>query len=112
MSQTTKAAPAGSQMPDITEIAGEPLLGGISNYPGGTPGSCRFPRREPHFPSGYGLPRYIGGSASTLNLSRPARRSLALRPANSPTRLTTRFLEGSGGFVTSTTAPIATGWSD
>jgi hypothetical protein len=56
------------------------------HYPGGTPGLCRFTRREPRFPSGCGLPRYIGGSASTLTLSRPARRSLALRPANSPSR--------------------------
>jgi hypothetical protein len=57
------------------------------HYPGGTPGLCRFERREPLFPSGCGLPRYIGGSAPTLNLSRPARRSLALRPADSPSRL-------------------------
>jgi hypothetical protein len=54
------------------------------HYPGGTPGLCRFTRREPHFPSGCGLPRLIGGSAPTLNLSRPARRSLALWPACSP----------------------------
>src|SRR5579885_160073 len=56
------------------------------HYPGGTPGSCRFPRREPPFAGGCGLPRYIGGSAPTLDLSRPARRSLALRPADSPGR--------------------------
>lgn len=36
-----------------------------------------------NFTSDCGLPRYIGGSAPTLNLSRPARCSLALRPANS-----------------------------
>jgi hypothetical protein len=61
------------------------------HYPGGTPGSGRFTRREPHFPSGCGLPRFSGGSASTLVLSRPARRSLALRPANSPSRLNDPF---------------------
>jgi hypothetical protein len=56
------------------------------HYPGGTPGSCRFSGCNPHSPSGCGLPRFTGGSASTLNLSRPARRSLALRPADSPSR--------------------------
>jgi len=61
------------------------------HYPGGTPGSGRFTRREPHLPSGCGLPRILGGSASTLKLSRPARRSLALRPANSPGRLHAPF---------------------
>jgi len=36
------------------------------------------------FPSGCGLPRCCGGSASASDLSRPARRSPALRPAHSP----------------------------
>ena len=35
------------------------------------------------FPGGFGLPRYSGGSAPTLALSRPAQCSLALRPARS-----------------------------
>src|SRR4029077_3716353 len=35
------------------------------------------------FAGGIGLPRYSGGSAPTLALSRPARCSLALRPARS-----------------------------
>ena len=35
------------------------------------------------FPGGIGLPRYSGGSAPTLALSRPAQCSLALRPARS-----------------------------
>ena len=43
------------------------------------------------FPSGCGLPRFLGGSASTFGLSRPARRSLALRPANSPSRFNDPF---------------------
>ena len=42
------------------------------------------------FTSDGGLPRYIGGSAPTLNLSRPARCSLALRPADSPHRQAVR----------------------
>src|SRR5262249_4077413 len=60
-------------------------------YPGGTPGSCRFARREPPFARGGGLPRYRGGSAPTLHLSRPARRSLAFRPADSPSRWSDPF---------------------
>ena len=51
-------------------------------------------------------------SASALVFSRLAQRSLTLRPAGSPGRLATLCIEGSGGFVTSTTAPIATGWSE
>ena len=63
--------------------------------------------------SGCGLPRQVAGSASTLVVSRPAQRSLALRPACSPHGQEPRvYLEGSDGFVTSTAAPIATGWSD
>jgi len=63
--------------------------------------------------SGCGLPHLSARSASTLVVSRPARRSLALRPACSLHRQTRHIvLEGSDGFVTSTAAPIATGWSD
>ena len=63
--------------------------------------------------SGCGLPRLVAGSASTLVVSRPAQRSLALRPACSPHGQKPRvYLEGSDGFVASTAAPIATGWSD
>src|SRR4051794_21581483 len=39
-----------------------------------------------------GLPRYYGGSAPTLTISRPARCSLALRPARSADPLTRPFL--------------------
>ena len=47
-----------------------------AQYPGGPDGCvCRF------LPRLRGLPRYHGGSASTSVLSRPARASLALRPA-------------------------------
>jgi hypothetical protein len=38
------------------------------------------------YPSGIGLPRYAGGSAPTLPISRPAQRSLTLRPADSRNR--------------------------
>lgn len=59
-----------------------------------------------------GLPRDIGGSAPTLKVSRPARRSRKLRPACSRGRLAALSIEGFGSFVSSTTAPIATGWSN
>src|SRR5271165_1289894 len=74
----------------------------------GTAYSNRFP-----VPSGGGLPHIHARSATTLDFSRPAQRSLAItacRLAESPKRPV--CLEGSDGFVTSTAAPIATGWSD
>ena len=91
---------------------GSPLQTCRRQYPGRTTGSSRFAGCDPLFPSGCGLPRFNGGSAPTLSLSRPAQRSLALRPACSPGRLATCCLEGFGGFVTSAAAPIASGWSD
>ncbi len=39
-----------------------------------------------HFPSDFGLPHDYGGSAPTLVFSRPAQRSLTLRPTNSRSR--------------------------
>lgn len=45
------------------------------------------------FPADCGLPRYSGGSAPTLAVSRPARCSLALRPARSADPLKEPFLE-------------------
>ena len=74
----------------------------------GTAYSNRFP-----VPGGGGLPHIPARSATTLDFSRPAQRSLAItacRLAESPKRPV--CLEGSDGFVTSTAAPIATGWSD
>ena len=57
------------------------------HYPGGIVGSDRswdgLFHPCPLFADDGGLPRYIGGSAPTLNLSRPARHSLALRPVDS-----------------------------
>src|SRR6516165_8932317 len=43
------------------------------------------------FPSGGGLPLTNAGSATTLDVSRPARRSLTLRPVGSPSRHATRL---------------------
>jgi hypothetical protein len=62
--------------------------------------------------SSSGLPRALGGSAPTLMVSRPARRSLTLRPVCLRDRLAVLCIEGFGDFVTSTAAPIATGWSE
>jgi len=46
-----------------------------------------------HYTSGVGLPRYCGESASTLVVSRPARCSLALRPARTADPLKGPFPE-------------------
>jgi hypothetical protein len=66
---------------------GSPLLACRRHYPGGTAGSGRFSGCNPRLPSSCGLPRFCGGSAPTSRISRPARRSLALRPACSRSRL-------------------------
>ncbi len=65
-----------------------------------------------HFPCSVSLPRNHDGSASALRLSRPARRSLTLRPAYSPSHIMTLYTGGFSRFIASTTAPIATGWSE
>jgi hypothetical protein len=59
-----------------------------------------------------GLPRVSGGSAPTSNVSRPAQRSLTLRPACSRDRLAVLCIDGFGDIITSIAAPIATGWSE
>ncbi len=65
-----------------------------------------------HFPCNVSLPRNYGGSASALRLSRPAQRSLALRPAYLPSHIMALYTGGFSRFVASTAAPIATGWSE
>ena len=69
--------------------------------------------RFAHSPSDSSLPRFSGGSASTLQFSRPAQRFTArcsLRARG--VTYVTLFIKGFSRFVTSTTAPIATGWSE
>jgi len=56
-----------------------------------------------------GLPHPLAGSAPTSRFSRPAQRSLTLRPACSQNHKLVLCIEGFGDFVTSTAAPIATG---
>ena len=63
--------------------------------------------------TGISLPRKSGGSAPALVVSGPARcllRITACRLAKSPKA--TLYIRGSGNFVTSVAAPIASGWSE
>ena len=58
------------------------------------------------------FPEIAVGSACTSSFSRLARRSVALRPAHSRRHLyVTCYTEGFSHFVTSMTAPVASGWS-
>ena len=58
------------------------------------------------------FPDMAVGSAYTSSFSRLAQRSLALRPAHSRGhRIVARLSEGFSQFVTSLSAPIASGWS-
>ena len=58
------------------------------------------------------FPAWVDGSACATTFSRIAQRSLALRPAHSPSHLVTLYTRGYSHFVTSMTAPIASGWSE
>jgi len=61
------------------------------------------------------FPRSAGASrvaSFTLRVSRPAQRSLTLRPAGSRDRLAVLGIEGFGNLVTSSAAPIAAGRSE
>ena len=80
-----------------------------ANTPAEPVGAC-----VARFPTGDSLPRYVGGSASALPVSRPARRSLratARMIAKPP--LAARYI---GVLQTMSlppsSAPTATGWSD
>ena len=70
--------------------------------------------RVARFPIAASLPRNNGGSASALPVSRPARRSLALRPACSLNRPRRPFFIGvlQRNSLPPCTAPTASGWSD
>ena len=57
------------------------------------------------------FPENVVGSACTSTFSRHAQRSLALRPAHSRGHLYVQILRRLGHFVTSMTAPVASGWS-
>ena len=70
--------------------------------------------RVAHFPADGSLPRGSVGSASALCVSRPAQRSLALRPAWSLSRPRRPFSIGvlQAMSLPPSPAPIATGWND
>ena len=58
------------------------------------------------------FPERVAGSACASAFSRLAQRSLTLRPAHSRChQFVTRLPEGFSHFVTSMTAPVASGWS-
>src|SRR6202043_3854641 len=66
----------------------------------------------PSHPAVTAFPENVVGSACTSSFSRPAQRSLALGPAHSRGHLyVTSYTEGFSHFVTSMTAPVASGWS-
>ena len=95
-------------------VVGLPVLRTISlctccrHYPGAAPGR----RLRSSHPAVSAFPERVVGSACTSAFSRLARRSLALRPAHSRRHLyVTCYTEGSSHFVTSMTAPVASGWS-
>jgi hypothetical protein len=78
------------------------------HYPGAAAG--RRPRSS--HPAVTAFPDNVVGSACTSSFSRIAQRSLALRPAHSRGHLyVTCYTEGFSHFVTSMTAPVASGWS-
>src|ERR1039457_1841463 len=81
----------------------------VATTPVGLPGLCRS-----YSPVSTGLPPYPNGSAPTLYISRPARRSLALRPACVLSRLSRPFVIGvlQRNSLPPFAAPTASGWND
>ena len=76
------------------------------------PGAAIGRRLRSSHPVVSAFPEIAVGSACTSSFSRIARRSLALRPAHSRRHLyVTSHTEGFSDFVTSMTAPVASGWS-
>ena len=75
-------------------------------------GAATGRRLRSSHPAVSAFPEIAVGSACTSSFSRLARRSLGLRPAHSRRHLyVTRYTEGFSHFVTSMTAPVASGWS-
>src|SRR5271165_1950035 len=76
------------------------------------PGAATGRRLRSSHPAVSAFPEIAVGSACTSSFSRLARRLLALRPAHSRRHLyVTGYTEGFSHFVTSMTAPVASGWS-
>ena len=96
-----------------SRVASTPLrVHAVASTPAETTGHSRS--RPLAVPVAGSLPRDSGGSASALTVSRPARRSLALRPARSLSRprrpFFTEVLQSMS--LPPRTAPIATGWNE
>src|SRR5580693_4990386 len=103
---------SGLTIPD--HALGLPVLRALSlctccrQYPGAATGR----RLRSSHPAVSAFPEIAVGSACTSSFSRLAWRSLALRPAHSRRHLyVTCDTEGFSHFVTSMTAPVASGWS-
>src|SRR5580704_7934567 len=76
------------------------------------PGAATGRRLRSSHPAVSAFPEVAVGSACTSTFSELARRSLELRPAHSRRHLyVTSYTEGFSHFVTSMTAPVASGWS-
>src|SRR6476660_6218837 len=105
---------AGVRLIIADHVIGLPVLRTLSlctcrrQYPGAAAGRIL---RSSH-PAISAFPDMAVGSACTSTFSRLAQRSLALRPAHSRCHLyVTCYTEGFSHFVTSMTAPVASGWS-
>src|SRR5208337_4799139 len=76
------------------------------------PGAAAGRRLRSSHPAVTAFPENVVGSACTSSFSRLAQRLLALRPAHSRRhQYVTCYTEGFSHFVTSMTAPVASGWS-
>ena len=103
-------------IPDLTTPVGLPVLRALSlcpccrHYPGAAAGHVLA-----HLtPAVSAFPDNVVGSACTSSFSRIAQRSLPLRCGPHTLRrhlYVTCYTEGSSHFVTSMTAPVASGWS-
>ena len=105
---------AGVRLVIADHALGLPVLRALSlctcrrHYPGAAAG--RRPRSS--HPAVSAFPDNVVGSACTSSFSRPAQRSLTLRPAHSRChQFVTTLIEGFSHFVTSIAAPVASGWS-
>ena len=86
-----------------------PLCACCRHYPGTATGDTASLITPPALSA---FPALADGSACATSFSRIAQRSLTLRPAHSPSHLVTLYIRGFSHFVTSMTAPIASGWSN
>ena len=107
---------AGCRLARATPPAGLPVLRPIPSSIHATANTPAEPvgARVARFPTAGSLPRFNGGSASAVRVSRPARRLLALWPVWSLSRPRRPFVIGvlQTMLLPPPSAPTATGWSD